>query len=225
MLSPHIESLIFSADRPISRDEIQDCLEVAFESEVSPDEIENVISELQARYEEGPYSFDLVEIAGGYQFMTKPAYHAVVHTYLRQSAKKRLSAAALETLSIVAYRQPVPKSEMEAIRGVSCDYSIQKLLEKELVVISGRGETVGRPLLYSTSDRFMDYFGLKSMADLPKLKDFTSIDEEIGEAPSIEEAQLEMSMDRRAIAEIGDNSTSIGKQSTDETVGQTNEEE
>ncbi len=221
MLSPHIESLIFSADRPISRDEIQDCLEITFETELSPEEIDQVILDLQGRYSEGVYSFELVEIAGGYQFMTKPAYHAAVHTYLRQTAKKRLSAAALETLSIIAYRQPVPKSEMEAIRGVSCDYSIQKLLEKELVVISGRGETVGKPLLYSTSEKFMDYFGLKSMNDLPKLKDFRGAEEEIGEAPDIEESQLEFPLGRRAIAEV----MQPGQQSDGDAVAVANEEE
>lgn len=221
MLSPHIESLIFSADRPISRDEIQDCLEITFETGVAPEEIDQVVIDLQQRYSEGDYSFELVEIAGGYQFMTKPAYHAAVHTYLRQTAKKRLSAAALETLSIIAYRQPVPKSEMEAIRGVSCDYSIQKLLEKELIVISGRGDTVGKPLLYSTSEKFMDYFGLKTMNDLPKLKDFKQADEEIGEAPDIEESQLEIPLGRRAVAEV----IQDGQQSDARGVAVGNEEE
>ncbi|MCB0694972.1 MAG: SMC-Scp complex subunit ScpB [Lewinellaceae bacterium] len=225
MLSPHIESLIFSADRPISRDEILDCLEVTFETQVDTGEIDQVLADLRERYTEGPYAFELVEIAGGYQFMTKPAYHATAHTYLRQSARKRLSAAALETLSIIAYRQPVPKSEMEAIRGVSCDYSIQKLLEKELIIISGRSETVGKPLLYSTSEKFMDYFGLKSMADLPKLKDFKGPEEEIGEAPSADEIQMEMSLDRRAVAEVLDDRDDAGNQSGDNGVSDRNEEE
>ncbi len=221
MLSPHIESLIFSADRPISLDDIQECLESTFETQLSPEEVEQVIRDLQERYNSGDYSFEIVEIAGGYQFMTKPAFHAAVHTYLRQTARKRLSAAALETLSIIAYRQPVPKSEMEAIRGVNCDYSIQKLLEKELVVISGRGETVGKPLLYSTSEKFMDYFGLKSMDDLPKLKDFRSAEEEIGEAPAIDEAQLSFPLGQRAVAEV----LPSGQQTDTDGVAIANEEE
>ena len=92
-----------------------------------------------------------------------------------------MSQAALETLSIVAYKQPISKTEIEQIRGVSCDYAIQKLLEKELVAILGRSESPGRPLLYGTSERFMDYFGIKSLKDLPKLKDFKEVENEIGE--------------------------------------------
>ncbi len=145
------------------------------------------ITTLQARYAQEGYGFELTEIAGGYQFLTKPAYHNTVGTFLRQTTRKRLSRAALETLSIIAYRQPITKSDMEKIRGVSCDYSVQKLLEKELVEITGRDEGPGRPLLYGTSAKFMDYFGLKSLEDLPKPKEFKEADFEIGEKAPIEE--------------------------------------
>lgn len=91
-----------------------------------------------------------------------------------------MSQVALETLSIIAYRQPVSKVDLESIRGVNCDYAIQKLLEKELVMISGRSDGPGRPLLYSTSEKFMDYFGLGSLKDLPKLKDFKQTDNIVG---------------------------------------------
>ena len=104
------------------------------------------------------------------------------------TTKRRLSRSALETLSIVAYKQPVTKSDLEKIRGVSCDYSLQKLLEKELITITGRSEAPGRPLLYATSDKFMDYFGLKSLKDLPKPKDFKEPESEIGEKAPIEES-------------------------------------
>jgi len=106
---------------------------------------------------------------------------------LRQTTKKRLSRAAMETLSIIAYKQPVTKSEMEKIRGVSCDYAVQKLLEKELVDIKGRSDGPGKPLLYGTSEKFMDYFGLKNLGELPKPKDFKEPDSEIGEKAPIEE--------------------------------------
>jgi len=119
--------------------------------------------------------------------LTKPAFHNSVGTLLRQNNKRRLSRAALETLSIIAYKQPVPKSEMEKIRGVSCDYSVQKLLEKELVAIVGRSDAPGRPLLYGTSEKFMDYFGLKSLDEMPKPKDFKEPDNEIGEQAPIDE--------------------------------------
>jgi segregation and condensation protein B len=128
-----------------------------------------------------------VEIAGGYQFLSKGAYHPTIGVFLRQTTNKRLSRSALETLSIVAYKQPVTKSELEKIRGVSCDYAMQKLLEKELVIIMGRSDGPGKPLLYGTSTKFMDYFGISSMEDLPKPKEFSNPDNSIGELAPIEE--------------------------------------
>lgn len=145
------------------------------------------IEELKERYSSPRYAFEIVEIGGGYQFLTKGAYHNTVGVFLRQTTHKRLSRSALETLSIVAYRQPVTKSELEAIRGVSCDYAMQKLLEKELVIIVGRSDGPGKPLLYATSGKFMDYFGLKSMDDLPKPKEFSNLENSIGEHAPIEE--------------------------------------
>jgi segregation and condensation protein B len=98
-----------------------------------------------------------------------------------------LSQAALETLAIVAYKQPVSKSEVEQIRGVNCDYALQKLLEKELVMIAGRSDGPGRPLLYATSDKFMDYLGIRTLSDLPKPKDFKEVENMVGEVPAMEE--------------------------------------
>ncbi|MEL6865726.1 MAG: SMC-Scp complex subunit ScpB [Bacteroidota bacterium] len=186
-LAQHIESLIFTSEAPISLEEIKGVLEEHFETTLEASDLETTITQIQDRYKEEAFAFELVTIAKGYQFLTKGAYHGVVGTYLKQTTKKRLSRAALETLSIIAYKQPVIKSELERIRGVSCDYSIQKLLEKELVTISGRSEGPGRPLLYVTSEKFMDYFGLKDLKDLPKPKDFKAPDSEIGEAAPIEE--------------------------------------
>lgn len=210
---PHIESLIFAADRPVSLDEIQECLEVTFEALIPHEEIRSAVQGILERYAGEEFAFGLVEIAGGWQFLTKPAYHAAIHTYLRQSSRKRLSVAALETLAIIAYKQPVTKSELESIRGVSCDYSIQKLLEKELIAITGRSETVGKPLLYGTSEKFMDYFGLKSLSDLPKLRDFKAPEEEIGESPSIDEVVDSLKAGQKAVAEVlppaGDSSEQI----------------
>lgn len=186
-LIQHIESLIFATDAPVSLKEIKDTLEAAFENKFSPEEIRNAVAELQTRYASETYAFELTEIAGGYQFLTKPAFHATVGVYLKQTTRKRLSRAALETLSIIAYKQPVTKSDMEKIRGVSCDYSIQKLLDKDLVSIVGRSDSPGRPLLYGTSEKFMDYFGIKTLDDLPKPKDFKTPDNAIGEQAPIEE--------------------------------------
>lgn len=186
-LVQHIESLIFVSNRPITLKEIKVCLEETFEAKFKIPILEQAVQSLKEKYSEPQFSFELLEIAGGFQFLTKPAYHNSIGTLLKQNNRRRLSRAALETLSIIVYKQPVPKSEMEKIRGVSCDYSIQKLLEKELIVIVGRSETPGRPLLYGTSEKFMDYFGLKSLDDMPKPKDFKEPDNEIGEQAPIDE--------------------------------------
>ncbi len=111
-------------------------------------------------------------IGGGYQFFTKAPYHKTVSILIGQREKKRLSTPALETLAMIAYKGPITKGECEKIRGVSCDYSIQKLLEKELIEIAGRLEkSPGQPILYKVTPLFLDYFGINSTDDLPKLKE------------------------------------------------------
>ena len=195
-LSQHVESLIFSSEQPISPAEIKSVLDNAHfgkgkgkaKSKLKVKAIVKVVEELKERYNDEAFSFEVVEIDGGYQFLSKPAYFESVAAYLKYTTKKRLSKAALETLSIIAYKQPVTKIEAEKIRGVSCDYSIQKLLEKELIELAGRSEGPGRALLYATSGKFMDYFGLKDLNDLPKLKDFNTPENTIGEAAPIEES-------------------------------------
>lgn len=152
-----------------------------FETEVPKDHILEAIEVLQDKYVQEDFSFALEQLGGGYQFLTKPAYQTSISILLKQQSQKRLSAAQLETLSIIAYKQPVTKSEIEQIRGVSCDYSIQKLLEKELVAIKGKADSVGKPLLYGTSEKFMEYFGINKISDLPQPKDFTQEENQIGE--------------------------------------------
>lgn len=173
-LDRHIESLIFTSEQPIKIKELKAALEKSFEQTFDRKSIEKVIESLTEKYKSEEYSFELVGISNGYRFMTKAAYHNTIGNHIKIQNRKNLSKSALETLSIIAYKQPIPKSEMEIIRGVSCDYSVQKLLEKELVEIVGRSDGPGRPLLYGTSPKFMDYFGLKKIEDLPKLKELES---------------------------------------------------
>ena len=180
-LEQHIESVIFSSEQPISLKEIKACLEQSMATTFSKGLMEEALDAVLKKYESEAYAFEVVEISGGYQFLTKGAYHHTIGTLLKQKSQKRLSKAALETLAIIAYRQPTTKSQAEAIRGVSCDYSIQKLLEKELIAIIGRSDGPGKPLLYSTSEKFMDYFGINSLQDLPLPKDFASPEHHIGE--------------------------------------------
>lgn len=179
-LAQHIAALVFASPQPVPLAELVAVLREALQQPVEETAVSSALERVHVQYQEAQFPFELVEIAGGYQFMTKGAYHATIAIHLKQTTKKRLSQAALETLSIVAYKQPISKSELEEIRGVSCDYALQKLLEKELVSISGRSEGPGRPLLYSTTPRFMDYFGIKSLDEMPKLKDFKDADSTIG---------------------------------------------
>lgn len=174
-LIPHIEALIFASEKPLTTLEITDLINNAFgfmEDKITLDQIESAIEGILEKYKAEFYPFEVRESGGGWQFLTKKEYHKTVGQLNGDKFLKRLSTAALETLSIIAYKQPVTKSEIEAIRGVSSDYAIQKLLEKDLIVITGRNENLpGHPLVYGTSKNFMDYFGLNSPEDLPKLKE------------------------------------------------------
>ncbi len=186
LFEPHIEALVFVSPQPISAADIRAALAEALDTDIAIETVEEALRRLQARYRSPEYAFELVEVAGGYQFLTKGAYYHTISVLLRQTTRRRLSQAALETLAIIAYRQPVTKSEIEAIRGVHCDYALQKLLDKELVVVSGRSDGPGRPLLYATSEKFMEYLGLKSLADLPKPKDFKVEENSVGPVPDME---------------------------------------
>ncbi|HEX4851058.1 MAG TPA: SMC-Scp complex subunit ScpB [Puia sp.] len=174
-LVPHIEALIFASDKPLTAPEITELINNAFgfmEDKILQEQVEECILEIQKKYEEPAYPFDIRESGGGWQFLTKKDFHKTIAQLNGEKFLKRLSTAALETLSIIAYKQPVTKGEIESIRGVNSDYSIQKLLEKELIMITGRNEDMpGKPLVYATSRSFMDYFGLNTVADLPKLKE------------------------------------------------------
>ena len=174
-LIPHIEALIFASDKPLPTLEITELVNNALgfmDDKVSLDQVESALEGITEKYNSGFYSFEVKQSGGGWQFLTKKEYHKTIAQLNGDKFMKRLSAASLETLSIVAYKQPVTKGEIEAIRGVSSDYAVQKLLEKELIIISGRNEKApGQPLLYSTSKNFMDYFGINSADELPRIKE------------------------------------------------------
>lgn len=172
---PHIEALIFASDKPLSSLEITELVNTAFgfiEDRAELYQVESAIEGIGEKYKSEFYAFELKQSGGGWQFLTKPEYHKTVALVNGDKFIKRLSSAALETLAIIAYRQPITKSEIEAIRGVNCDYAVQRLLEKDLVIISGRNEdAVGKPLIYATSKSFMDYFGINSASELPKISE------------------------------------------------------
>ncbi|WP_084080277.1 SMC-Scp complex subunit ScpB [Flavisolibacter ginsengisoli] len=174
-LIPHIEALIFASDKPLTPAEITDLVNQAFgfmEDKIEVEQVDASLEGIVEKYNSEFYPFEVRQSGGGWQFLTKKDYHKTVAQLNGEKFLKRLSAAALETLAIVAYKQPVTKGEIEAIRGVSSDYAVQKLLEKELIVITGRNEKLpGHPLVYATSKNFMDYFGINSPEDLPKIKE------------------------------------------------------
>ena len=186
-LGQYIEALIFASQQALSIKEITDAIKVTFEYKLSKEDLEKNIELITAKYQQEAFAMQLMPIAGGYMFMSKPQYHKIIGDYLRQNERKKLSKAALETLAIIAYKQPITKSEMEAIRGVGCDYTVQKLLEKELVEITGRHEGPGRPLLYGTTVKFLNHFGIKDTTELPKLKEFETVDNVIGSEPALSE--------------------------------------
>ncbi|MBA2249839.1 MAG: SMC-Scp complex subunit ScpB [Chitinophagaceae bacterium] len=195
---PHIEALIFASDKPLTTIELVELINNALafiEDRASQEQVESAIAAISEKYNSEFYAFEMREIGGGWQFLTKKEFHKTIAQLNGERFLKKLSIASLETLSIIAYKQPVTKSEIENIRGVNCDYAVQKLLEKELITIAGRKEeAIGKPLVYITSKTFMDYFGINSPDDLPKIKEVLM--EELIEAtkiPDVEEIESEAS--------------------------------
>lgn len=172
---PHIEALVFASDKPVTTTEVTDLVNNAFsltEDKIAPADVNAAMEVICEKYQVASYPFEMRESGGGWQFLTKKDFHKTVAQLSGEKFLKRLSSASLETLAIIAYKQPITKGEVEAIRGVNSDYSIQKLLEKELIVITGRNEELpGKPLVYTTSKSFMDYFGINSADELPRIKE------------------------------------------------------
>ncbi len=180
-LQQHIEALVYASEQGIDIGEIKVILEASSDAEIEEQAIVDALQAIQSRYMQENQVLELKTINNGFQFLTKPTYYDTVNQLQTHRAKKTLSQAALETLAIIAYRQPITKLEIEQIRGVNCDYTVQRLLEKELIAITGKADTIGKPILYGTSGLFMDHFGLTSVADLPKLKEIVQEDNAIGQ--------------------------------------------
>ncbi|HNP54666.1 MAG TPA: SMC-Scp complex subunit ScpB [Ferruginibacter sp.] len=201
---PHIEALIFASDKPLLSSEITELVNNALgfiEDRASQDQVDAAIDGIKEKYASEFYAFELRQSGGGWQFLTKMQYHKTVALLNGDKFIKRLSTAALETLAIIAYKQPITKSEIESIRGVNCDYAVQKLLEKDLIIISGRNEdAVGKPLIYATSKSFMDYFGLNGPDDLPKISEVLM--EELVKATVVADAEAAMQLDAESTESI-----------------------
>ena len=161
-----IEALLFASDSPLSAGRLAQAAGTTGQAPVK-----QAVETLNARYEAAGAAFTIEAIAGGFQMMTRPQYNDVLRRLKRAKADSKLSQAALETLAIVAYRQPILRADVEAIRGVACGEVLRGLLDKQLVKIVGRAEVIGRPMLYGTTRRFLEIFGLKDLDDLPRVEE------------------------------------------------------
>jgi len=165
-----IESLIFISIEPLSREKIKSVL-----TEYSDQEIERAIHGLLATYSSNEKGIQMIQAAGGYLFSTKPEHDLWIRRLLRNVRKSKLSQAAMETLSTIAYHQPITLAEISAFRGVDSTHSLKTLLQKKLVKITGRKKSPGRPLIYRTSEQFLVYFGLDNIKDLPSQEEISNI--------------------------------------------------
>lgn len=177
-LTKIIEALLFSSDKPLSVKQIKDIINEEKEAGgiiADIKKIETSILKLVEKYNDEEYSFRLIEIAGAYRFATKSEYSTWLVKLNKEKLKRKLSQVALETLAIIAYKQPTSRPEIESIKGGNVDYIVGSLLEKNLITIKGRADAPGRPILYGTTNQFLEYIGLNSLEQLPPLKDISDI--------------------------------------------------
>lgn len=202
-----IEALLYMTDHALTEVEIS---EVIDEKQPSVDEVREIIGEIRAKYDESQSPLCVVGVAGGYQIATRADMAPWVRRLYKERLTVRLSASALETLAIIAYKQPITRSEIEQIRGVEASGVMETLLERRLVKVVGRKETIGRPLLYGTTPEFLRQFGLKHLSELPDLQSYQLPPQNVeagaelpftgeertpsGEAPAVEEAPAEVAV-------------------------------
>lgn len=158
-----VEALLFASEVPLTAADL-----ARLDPALDEERVEQLVRDLRHEYQLHEHAFDVVEIAGGYQLLTRPEFAPVLERFDSAPAPSRLSTPALETLAIVAYRQPIGRAEIEEIRGVGAGGVLKTLQERELVDVVGRGDSLGRPLLYGTTRRFLEHFGFRSLADLPR---------------------------------------------------------
>jgi segregation and condensation protein B len=166
-----LEALIFGADAPLSSEKIAE----AMQDKIAEPQVKEMVELLNRQYQDAGHAFEIVHVAGGYRFRTRSAYSPYLRRLLKARIRQKLSYPALETLSVTAYKQPVTKAEIEALRGVNVDGSLRTLLSRDLIRISGRARAPGRPLLYATTDHFLTYFGINNVSDLPQLREIEAL--------------------------------------------------
>jgi len=189
-LSSVIEALIFASDEPISGSKIREIIvENEEQIEITEETVSDFVDKLNERYDENGLSFRIQLLGGGYTFVTEPKYHYWLSIFQHENAYRKLSQSAIESLAIVAYRQPITKPEVDQIRGVDSGYILRQLMEKALIEVSGRADSPGKPLLYRTTKHFLRHFGINSVDELPKPRE---IDEILKDDDMAEHRQLLM---------------------------------
>lgn len=178
-----LEALLFASNELLTAARIKEILP----GQIDARQIRKLVEKINVQLQKERHPFEIVEIGGGYQFRTVAYYHPWVRQIFKEKASKKLSVQALECLAIISYRQPISKAEIEAVRGVVSDGAMKTLLEKRLITISGRSDKPGRPLLYSTTQTFLKYFGLNKVEDLPRIEEFEAIVREKMEDLAIDE--------------------------------------
>ncbi len=177
-----IEAILFVSEKPVVLDQLKEVF-----PELKPSQIHDLIKQLQEEYVNREAGMALMEIAGGFQMLSNSHAAAYIREFYKTKTKEKLSRPALESLAIIAYKQPVGRAEVEVIRGVNSDGTIAHLLNKGLIKITGRKEVPGRPFLYGTTKEFLEYFGLKSLEDLPKIEEFNQLGVDMPKTESLVE--------------------------------------
>jgi segregation and condensation protein B len=162
-LAQLLEAALFASAGPLTAESL-----AALDTDATPAEVAAALDELRSRYDEGGHGIEVVEVAGGWQMLSRPEYTAAIERAQIAVRPQRLSAAALETLALIAYRQPITRADIEEIRGVSAGSILRSLLERGLVDVVGKAEALGRPLLYGTTTAFLEQFALRHLGELPR---------------------------------------------------------
>lgn len=192
-LTQAVEALVFASDVPLRDEDVARAYGEVTGADVSPEQVARAVAALNAAYQRGGRAFRIERMGGGYRLLTVDEAAPFVRALFAREEERRLSRALLESLAVVAYRQPVSKPEIDHLRGVNSDYALRQLLERGLIALVGRGEGVGRPLLYGTTDAFLDQFGLDALESLPRPRE---IDELLADpAFARERARLLSSLD------------------------------
>jgi segregation and condensation protein B len=173
-----VEALLIASDVPLTPERLKESLDEGHRID-----LDNAVKALNARYADKKHAFHIMAVGKGYQIVTDNKFEYIVRNYINRNVRARLTYAALETLAVIAYKQPISKPEIERIRGVNCSAVLTTLLERELITVSGRAEAAGRPLLYVTTEEFLRYFGLSSPADLPRTRELNELFQAEGNVP------------------------------------------